>query len=391
MSAPRCPPRSKVRCIAKAAPRRAASSPPMVWLRTSCTTRAAAGEFGGRNTAVRSRPHRAAQIANSSQFARWAENMRPGRPSSRKAATCSRPTIVTRPATSRSSRSPAIAPRCAYSVPVRPRFSQAPRTMASISSALLSGNAARALAMAMRCCRSHGPMRRAHQPPISLDASGPIERPMANSVRTRPTMPASAARAATVGYRIGFMESGVWAASERHQNLAEHVAGLQPLQPLRVIAEREHRVDHRRDPGGHLVERLGDVAHRAAERAEDAVLLLEQLHQVDGGRHARGRAAGDEPTALLERQERAVPGLGPDMLKHHVDALALGDLAGFALEALRAVVDDVIGSERARFLALPVVADRGDDCAADRFRNLDRRRADPGAARMAEDRLAGLQ
>ena len=36
-------------------------------------------------------------------------------------------------------------------------------------------------------------------------------------------------------------------------------------------------------PVRHLGEAFADVAHRGAERADDAILLLEQLHQVDGG------------------------------------------------------------------------------------------------------------
>ena len=81
----------------------------------------------------------------------------------------------------------------------------------------------------------------------------------------------------------------------------------------------------------------------------------------------------------------------PDMLEHHVDALALGQPADLALEALGAVVDDVVGAERLRLLALLVVADRRVDRAADGLRHLDRRRADAGSARMDEDRFARLQ
>lgn len=63
----------------------------MVLRRTSCTSWAAAGLFGGRNTAVVSSPNFSAQIAGNSQFAKWAEKISPGRPSSRIAKNCSSP------------------------------------------------------------------------------------------------------------------------------------------------------------------------------------------------------------------------------------------------------------------------------------------------------------
>ena len=87
----------------------------------------------------------------------------------------------------------------------------------------------------------------------------------------------------------------------------------------------------------------------AAEGPEDAVLLLEQLHQVHGRGDARGRPAGHEAPAPLEARQRAVPGLGAHMLEDHVDALALRQPADLALEAVRSVVHHVIGAERLAF------------------------------------------
>ena len=144
-------------------------------------------------------------------------------------------------------------------------------------------------------------------------------------------------------------------------------------------------------PSGHLVEALGDVAHGSAERSEDAVLLLEQLHQIDGGGGTRRRAAGHEPTSALQRQQRAVEGIGADMLEHHVDAFLSGDLAGFVLETIVAVVDDVVGAERLDARDLAVVADGGDDGAADLLGHHDRNRSDAGAAGMHQHGLARLQ
>ena len=66
-------------------------------------------------------------------------------------------------------------------------------------------------------------------------------------------------------------------------------------------------------------------------------------------------------------------------------------LRTIVLEAVGAVIDDVIGAERLRLFRLGVVADRGDDGAADRLRHLDRDGADARAAGMDQDRLAGLE
>src|SRR5687767_7365481 len=298
---------------------------------------------------------------------------------------------------------------------MRPILSQALRTMARTSASPLCGKAARTLASAMRCCGRSGPMPRARAAPKAAERSGPSARASANTARTTPIMAASAIRAPNrvtldccwntplPSWRPPSIGAGLfprWGARVkssaatglgRDDDLAEHLAALEALEALLELAEREHRVDHGREAGRHLVERLADVAHRAAERAEDAVLLLEQLHQVHGRRYARGRAAGDEAAAPLHRQEAAVPGLGSDMLEDDVDALAFRQPAHLALEALVAVVDDVVGAERPCLLAFLVVADGGDHRAADRLGHLDGGGADARAAGMDEHRLAGLE
>src|SRR5690606_38459067 len=79
------------------------------------------------------------------------------------------------------------------------------------------------------------------------------------------------------------------------------------------------------------------------------------------------------------------------MLEDDVDALLLRQLADDALEAVLAVVDDVVGAERLRLLDLVVRADGGDDGAAHALGKLDRSGTDAGAAGMDQDRLAGFQ
>ena len=79
------------------------------------------------------------------------------------------------------------------------------------------------------------------------------------------------------------------------------------------------------------------------------------------------------------------------MLEHHVDALLAGELAHHALEPVGAVVDHVIGAERACLRRLLVAADGGDDGAAERLRHADGDAADAGAAGVHQDPLARLQ
>src|SRR5689334_12021265 len=80
-------------------------------------------------------------------------------------------------------------------------------------------------------------------------------------------------------------------ALEMDHDLAEDLAARKAREALLEICERDFRVDHGLHAGRHLGEAVGDVADGRAERADDAVLLLEQLHQVDGRRRAGGRAA----------------------------------------------------------------------------------------------------
>ena len=98
-----------------------------------------------------------------------------------------------------------------------------------------------------------------------------------------------------------------------------------------------------------------------------------------------GGAAGHQPAAALQREQRAGPGVGAGMLEHHIDALACGQLAHHALEPVLAVVDDVVGAERLRLRRLVRAADGGDDGAADRLGDADGDAADAGAAGLHQD------
>ena len=64
---------------------------------------------------------------------------------------------------------------------------------------------------------------------------------------------------------------------------------------------------------------------RRSERADDAILLLEKLHQIDAAGRPGRRTACHQSSAALHRQQRAGPGVGADMLEYDVDALLAGE------------------------------------------------------------------
>src|SRR5262249_2784732 len=95
--------------------------------------------------------------------------------------------------------------------------------------------------------------------------------------------------------------------------------------------------------------------------------------------------------AALEAKERAVEGLRAHVLEYHVDAFFGRDLAHDAFEALRAIIDHVIGAQRLGLFRLGIVADRGDHRATDRLCHLDGDGADAGTAGMHQHALTRLE
>src|SRR6185312_12427773 len=154
---------------------------------------------------------------------------------------------------------------CANSAPMRPRLAHTPFRMRSISAGGFSGNAAVSCARATRFSRNAGPIVRMNQP--AAFASGPNG--TRRKPRSRPTAiapaAASAARFAPRRRRRLMLLMG---ASEVDDDLAEHLARLEPRQALLEFGERHFGVDDRAHAGGHLRQRVADVLDAAAERAE---------------------------------------------------------------------------------------------------------------------------
>src|SRR3984885_10213560 len=180
-------------------------------------------------------------------------------------------------------------------------------------------------------------------------------------------------------------------ALKHNDDLTKNLSAFERVEAALEFGERHFGVDHRIHPRRHLGEALADIADRAAERAEDAVLLQIELEQVELDRLAGGRAAGHEPPAALEAEQRAVERVRADMLEGDVDTLFAGELAHRGFEAIGAIIDDVIGAERLGLFTFGIVADGGEHGGADGFGHFDRAGADAGAAGLDQDRFAGLQ
>src|SRR5262249_31742666 len=118
---------------------------------------------------------------------------------------------------------------------------------------------------------------------ISLRMATATKPTTGSRVFLKPRLRASARRV-----RRGFIWRSFWnvTTSERNDDLAEHLAALQSRQAALEVGERHLGVDHRPHAGGHLGKALADVAHGRSEGADDAILLLEQLHQVERRRWA---------------------------------------------------------------------------------------------------------
>src|SRR5262245_16653512 len=137
--------------------------------------------------------------------------------------------------------------RWANSIARRPRLSQTPERICSISASDFSGKAIRKFSRPILCSLSFGPTLRISPAAKSDILCGSVQR----SILMVPTatLPSTASRKALgTRMRIGS------AASERDDDLAEHLPGLEPFEPALELLKRHFHVDHGLHAGGHLVE-----------------------------------------------------------------------------------------------------------------------------------------
>src|SRR4249919_401240 len=272
---------------------------------------------------------------------------------------------------------------------MRPRLSQTPRRIVSISVVDFSGNAAVKLARPIRFSGNNGPTVRMNQPAIFRIVSGLVRR---NSF-SRPIAPAPTAElAARLVARLRRRTIRLIAdASKLHNDFAEYLAAFQARQAVLKICQFNFGIDDRGHPGSDFRQTIAYIAHRSAKRTKNLVLLLKQLHQVDRYCWACGRTAGHKTSAALQAEQGAVEAFTADVLENDVDALFPGQLAGDAFKAFRLVIDHMIGSESLGFFSLRVIAHSGDNGAAKRSRHLNGDRTDTGAAGMHQNCFSGFK
>ena len=285
----------------------------------------------------------------------------------------------------------------AYSTVTRARLSQTADRMRRRSSSLFSGKASARLAAASLCSRVRGPRRRA-TPEATRDArSRPTARAQAKTKRSSPAMrrwtkaellqPAKRCLAALeLGRLAGVASGGLlgrrapaprrahalpgrarrrrFGSPRRLRRSAFPVADFRPVSHnVTMILPKTCRDSRRASaewmPSRSVVEsttgltmplailskRILEVLHRAAEAADQPELLLVELEQIDLAVDPGGRAAGNQRSAALQAEHRLGEGVDADMLEDDVDAALGGELADDALEAILAVVDDMVGAE----------------------------------------------
>src|SRR5258707_8700869 len=204
--------------------------------------------------------------------------------------------------------------------------------MVSISASPLSAKAARRLSRPVRCSGSHGPIVRMKAPAILLTATRSQRRMPASSSAT--SDPATTFAAALRRPNISRRHCSQVMVLEVHDDLAEHLPGFEAREAALEVWKGDLGVDHRQQAAGHLGEYGADIFDRGAARAENLVLLLEQLHQIERRLGPPGGPACDQPAAALKRKQGAVEGLGAGVLEHHVDALLGGDFPHHMLETV---------------------------------------------------------
>src|SRR5437588_5326688 len=194
--------------------------------------------------------------------------------------------------------------------------------MFSISDSDFCGKAAARLARPMRCSLSRGPRVR-----MNAAATSAIDlRSMARIVCSAPmaSQPSSVSMVAlssrpACGALREIMRAGC-RASKTDDDLPEHLPAFKAGQSPIEFGKRDLGVDHWQEPARHLGETLADIAQGGTERSNDPILLLKELHEVEGGRWPGRCAAGHKASAALEAEQRAVERLRSHMLEHNVNA-----------------------------------------------------------------------
>ena len=132
-----------------------------------------------------------------------------------------------------------------------------------------------------------------------------------------------------------------------------------------------------------------EVRQRGARHVERA--LHRELHGVDRGDLAGGRAEADEQATARERVDRALVGRAADAVVDDRHAGPVGDLPDPGRDVLAGVDDGVLAAVRHGDGGLRVRGDAADDLDAEQARPLREEQADPAGRGVQQHRVARLQ
>ena len=175
-------------------------------------------------------------------------------------------------------------------------------------------------------------------------------------------------------------------------DLAELLALFQIAVGVGGLLERKDAVDDRFEPAARQQGHHGlHVTQGGAVGADDLKLLVEDVVDLDFALVGSRAADRHQAAAARQRADRLVEDFAADVLDDHVDAALVGALHDLFLEIDLVVVDDLVGTELARLLQLPICARRGVDVGPVELGDLNSRHADAGARRIDQDGLPGAQ
>src|SRR5207247_5967532 len=126
---------------------------------------------------------------------------------------------------------------------------------------------------------------------------------------------------------------------------------------VRGLGQREHGIQDRPEPSrGEDTEQRAELAGRADERPVNRLVLPEELPERQRDIIAGRAAADDEAAATGERPEALAPRGGADVVDDHIGAPAAAQAPRLARDAVRVMIDCVLGAELERPLALGLAA-----------------------------------
>src|SRR5262245_56285354 len=142
---------------------------------------------------------------------------------------------------------------------MRPRLSQTPRRIASISAGDFSGNAAAKLARPIEFSGNRGPMVRMNRPAIFPIVSGLVRRnSFSRAIVTVPIAELAARLVARFRRRTIRLIAD---ASKLHNDFAEYLTAFKPRQATLKICQFDFGIDNRSHSGSDFRQTIANIAY----------------------------------------------------------------------------------------------------------------------------------